>query len=121
MFVRYFFLNGSLKIKDIPWTPYCPRTDFADKVKFQEENAMQYGPIIICSICIKLLENTPGGYIEILNLPKKMLRGINQTNINGKTGQWYLYIGDNANSSMVLRDLFEAGQYYFSFIYLTTE
>lgn len=115
-------LNGSLKIKDVPWTPYCPRTDFADKVKFQEENAMQYGSLMICSIRIELLENTPGGYVQIVNLPKKMFRGINQTNMNGKTGQWYLYIGDNTNSSsMVLRDLFEAGIYYFSFTYLTTE
>lgn len=115
-------INGSLKIKDVPWTPYCPRTDFADKVKFQEENAMQYGSLMICSIRIELLENTPGGYVQIVNLPKKMFRGINQTNMNGKTGQWYLYIGDNTNSSsMVLRDLFESGNYYFSFIYLTAE
>lgn len=115
-------LNGSLKIKDVPWTPYCPRTDFADKVKFEEENAMQYGSLMICSIRIELLENTPGGYVQIVNLPKKMFRGINQTNMNGKTGQWYLYIGDNTNSSsMVLRDLFESGNYYFSFIYLTAE
>lgn len=115
-------INGSLKIKDVPWTPYCPRTDFADKVKFGEENAMQYGSLMICSIRIELLENTPGGYVQIVNLPKKMFRGINQTNMNGKTGQWYLYIGDNTNSSsMVLRDLFESGNYYFSFIYLTAE
>lgn len=115
-------LNGSLKIKDVPWTPYCPRTDFSDKVKFEEENAMQYGSLMICSIRIELLENTPGGYVQIVNLPKKMFRGINQTNMNGKTGQWYLYIGDNTNSSsMVLRDLFESGNYYFSFIYLTAE
>lgn len=115
-------INGSLKIKDVPWTPYCPRTDFADKVKFGEENAMQYGSLMICSIHIELLENTPGGYVQIVNLPKKMFRGINQTNMNGKTGQWYLYIGDNTNSSsMVLRDLFESGNYYFSFIYLTAE
>nr|DAU30094.1 MAG TPA: hypothetical protein [Caudoviricetes sp.] len=115
-------INGSLKIKDVPWTPYCPRTDFADKVKFEEENAMQYGSLMICSIRIELLENTPGGYVQIVNLPKKMFRGINQTNMNGKTGQWYLYIGDNTNSSsMVLRDLFESGNYYFSFIYLTAE
>ena len=116
------YINGSLKIKDVPWTPYCPRTDFADKVKFEEENAMQYGSLMICSIRIELLENTPGGYVQIVNLPKKMFRGINQTNMNGKTGQWYLYIGDNTNSSsMVLRDLFESGNYYFSFIYLTAE
>ena len=51
-----------------------------------------------------------------------MFRGINQTNMDGKAGLWYLYIGDNTNSStMVLRDPFEAGAYYFNFIYLTTE
>ena len=77
---------------------------------------------MICSIRIDLLENTPCEYVQIVNLPKKMFRGINQTNMNGKTGQWYLYIGDNTNSSsIVLRDQFEAGNYYFSFIYLTTE
>lgn len=111
-------LNGSLKIKNIQWTPYCPRTDFADKVKFQEENAMQYGSLVICSIRIELLENTPGGYVQIVNLPKKMFRGINQTNMNGKTGQWYL---DAVNECVILRSVFEAGNYYFSFIYLTTE
>ena len=77
---------------------------------------MQYGSLMICSIRIELLENTPGGYVQIVNLPKKVFRGINQTNMNGKTGQWYLN-----SSSMVLRDLFESGIYYFSFIYLTAE
>ena len=66
-----YLLNGSLKIKNVQWTPYCPRTDFADKVLFKEENAMQYGSLVICSIRIDLLENTPGEYIEIVNLPKK--------------------------------------------------
>lgn len=64
-------LNGSLKIKNVQWTPYCPRTNFADKVLFQEENAMQYGSLVICSIRIELLENTPGEYVYIVNLPKK--------------------------------------------------
>ena len=111
-------LNGSLKIKDIPWTPYCPRTNFADKVKFKEENAMQYGSLMICSIRIELLENTPGEYVYIVNLPQKMFRGINQTNMDGKTGLWYL---DAVNECVVLRSIFEAGIYYFSFMYLTTE
>ena len=111
-------LNGSLKIKDVPWTPYCPRTNFADKVKFQEENAMQYGSLIICSIRIELLENTPGEYVYIVNLPKKAFRGINQTNINGKAGLWYL---DAVNECVVLRSVFEAGIYYFSFVYLAAE
>lgn len=111
-------INGSLKIKDVPWTPYCPRTNFADKVLFQEENAMQYGSLVICSIRIELLENTPGEYIYIVNLPKKAFRGINQTNINGKAGLWYL---DAVNECVVLRSVFEAGIYYFSFIYLTAE
>lgn len=111
-------LNGSLKIKNVQWTPYCPRTNFADKVLFQEENAMQYGSLVICSIRIELLENTPGEYVYIVNLPKKAFRGINQTNINGKAGLWYL---DAVNECVVLRSVFEAGIYYFSFTYLTTE
>ena len=111
-------LNGSLKIKNVQWTPYCPRTDFADKVSFKEENAMQYGSLVICSIRIDLLENTPGEYIEIVNLPTKAFRSINQTNIDGKTGQWYL---DGHNTCISLRSVFEAGTYYFSFIYLTAE
>lgn len=111
-------LNGSLKIKNVQWTPYCPRTNFADKVLFQEENAMQYGSLIICSIRIELLENTPGEYVYIVNLPKKAFRGINQTNMDGKTGLWYL---DAVNECVVLRSVFEAGIYYFSFTYLTTE
>lgn len=110
--------NGSLKIKNVPWTPYCPRTNFADKVKFQEENAMQYGSLMICSIRIELLENTPGEYVYIVNLPKKMFRGINQTNMDGKTGLWYL---DAVNECVVLRSIFEAGIYYFSFMYLIAE
>lgn len=111
-------LNGSLKIKNVQWTPYCPRTNFADKVLFKEENAMQYGSLIICSIRIELLENTPGEYVYIVNLPKKAFRGINQTNMDGKTGLWYL---DAVNECVVLRSVFEAGIYYFSFTYLTTE
>lgn len=111
-------LNGSLKIKNVQWTPYCPRTNFADKVLLKEENAMQYGSLIICSIRIELLENTPGEYVYIVNLPKKAFRGINQTNIDGKTGLWYL---DAVNECVVLRSVFEAGIYYFSFTYLTTE
>ena len=85
---------------------------------FSEENAMQYGSLVICSIRIDLLENTPGGYIPIVNLPKKAFRGINQTNINGKEGQWYLYAVDEC---VVLRSVFEAGTYYFSFTYLAAE
>lgn len=111
-------LNGSLKIKNVQWTPYCPRTNFADKVLFQEENAMQYGSLVICSIRIELLENTPGEYVYIVNLPKKAFRGINQTNINGKAGLWYL---DAVNECVVLRSVFEAGIYYFSFTYLAAE
>lgn len=111
-------LNGSLKIKNVQWTPYCPRTNFADKVLFQEENAMQYGSLIICSIRIELLENTPGEYVYIVNLPKKAFRGINQTNMDGKTGLWYL---DAVNECVVLRSVFEAGIYYFSFTYLAAE
>lgn len=111
-------LNGSLKIKNVQWTPYCPRTNFADKVLFQEENAMQYGSLVICSIRIELLENTPGEYVYIVNLPKKAFRGINQTNMNGKTGLWYL---DAVNECVVLRSVFEAGIYYFSFTYLAAE
>ena len=79
---------------------------------------MQYGSLVICSIRIDLLENTPGEYIEIVNLPTKAFRGINQTNIDGKTGQWYL---DGHNTCISLRSVFEAGTYYFSFIYLTAE
>lgn len=111
-------LNGSLKIKNVQWTPYCPRTNFADKVLFKEENAMQYGSLVICSIRIDLLENTPGEYVYIVNLPKKAFRGINQTNINGKAGLWYL---DAVNECVVLRSVFEAGIYYFSFTYLAAE
>lgn len=111
-------INGSLKIKNVQWTPYCPRTNFADKVLFQEENAMQYGSLVICSIRIELLENTPGEYIYIVNLPKKAFRGINQTNMDGKTGLWYL---DAVNECVVLRSVFEAGIYYFSFTYLAAE
>jgi hypothetical protein len=111
-------LNGSLKIKNVQWTPYCPRTNFADKVLFQEENAMQYGSLVICSIRIELLENTPGEYVYIVNLPKKAFRGINQTNMDGKTGLWYL---DAVNECVVLRSVFEAGIYYFSFTYLAAE
>lgn len=85
---------------------------------FREENAMQYGSLVICSIRIYLLENTPGEYIYIVNLPKKAFRGINQTNMDGKAGLWYL---DAGNECVVLRSVFEAGTYYFSFIYLTTE
>ena len=109
-------LNGSLKIKNVQWTPYCPLTDFADKVLFKEANAMQYGSLVICSIRIDLLENTPREYINIVNLPKKAFRGINQTNMDGKAGLWYLDA-----ERVVLRSVFEAGTYYFSFIYLTTE
>lgn len=111
-------LNGSLKIKNVQWTPYCPRTDFADKVSLSEANAIQYGSLVICSIRIDLLENTPGEYINIVNLPTKAFRGINQTNINGKEGKWYL---DAANGCVTLRSRFEAGIYYFSFTYLAAE
>lgn len=79
---------------------------------------MQYGSLIICSIRIELLENTPGEYVYIVNLPTKMFRGINQTNMNGKAGMWYL---DSANECLVLRSVFEAGIYYFSFMYLIAE
>ena len=61
------YLNGSLKIKNVQWTPYCPRTEFADKVFFREANVMQYGSLVICSIRIDLLENTPDEYIYIVN------------------------------------------------------
>lgn len=118
MFVRYIFLNGSLKIKIVQWTPYCPRTDFADKVKLSEAMALRYGSLVICAIRIELLENTPGEYVYIVNLPKKAFRGINQTNINGKAGLWYL---DAVNECVVLRSVFEAGIYYFSFTYLAAE
>lgn len=111
-------INGSLKIKNVQWTPYCPRTNFADKVLLKEENAMQYGSLVICSIRIELLENTPGEYVYIVNLPKKAFRGISQTNINGKAGLWYL---DAVNECVVLRSVFEAGIYYFSFTYLAAE
>ena len=116
IFVQYNFLNSSLNVKNVQWTPYCPRTNFADKVLFNEENVMQYGSLVICSIRIDLLENTPGEYIDIVNLPTKAFRRINQTNIDGKTGKWYL---DNNKTCITLRSAFEAGIYYFSFIYLT--
>lgn len=111
-------LNDSLKIKNVQWTPYCPRTEFADKVEFREAMALRYGSLVICSIRIDLLENTQGEYTEIVNLPTKAFRGINQTNIDGKTGQWYL---DAGNECVVLRSVFEAGTYYFSFMYLAAE
>lgn len=118
MMVFSYYLDCRLKIKNVQWTPYCPRTNFADKVSFQEANAMQYGSLVICSIRIELLENTPGEYVYIVNLPKKMFRGINQTNMNEKTGLWYL---DAVNECVVLRSVFEAGIYYFSFTYLAAE
>ena len=79
---------------------------------------MQYGSLVFCSIRIDLLENTPGEYIDIVNLPKKSFRGINLTNIDGKTGKWFL---DNNKTCITLRSVFEAGTYYFSLIYLTAE
>ena len=118
MMVFSYYLDCRLKIKNVQWTPYCPRTNFADKVSFQEANAMQYGSLVIGSIRIELLENTPGEYVYIVNLPKTMFRGINQTNMNEKTGLWYL---DAVNECVVLRSVFEAGIYYFSFTYLAAE
>ena len=79
---------------------------------------MQYGSLVICSIRIELLENTPWEYIDIVNLPTKAFCGINLTNIDGKTGKWYL---DAGKDCIILRSVFEAGTYYFNFIYLAAE
>lgn len=111
-------LNGSLKIKIVQWTPYCPRTDFADKVKFSEAMALRYGSLVICAIRIDLSENTPGEYTQIVNLPIKALYGINLTNMDGKTGAWYI---DKANNCIQLRSMFEAGMYWLNFTYLAAE
>lgn len=111
-------LNGSLKIKIVQWTPYCPRTDFADKVKFSEAMALRYGSLVICAIRIDLSENTPGEYISIVNLPTKLFTGINQTNMDGKEGKWYL---DKNTASVFLRSVFEAGTYWLNFMYLEAE
>lgn len=111
-------LNGSLKIKIVQWTPYCPRTDFADKVKFSEAMALRYGSLVICAIRIDLSENTPGEYVSIVNLPTKLFTGINQTNMDGKEGKWYL---DKNTASVFLRSVFEAGTYWLNFMYLEAE
>lgn len=111
-------INGSLKIKIVQWTPYCPRTDFADKVKFSEAMALRYGSLVICTIRIDLSENTPGEYTQIVNLPIKALYGINLTNMDGKTGAWYI---DKANNCIQLRSMFEAGTYWLNFTYLAAE
>lgn len=111
-------LNGSLKIKIVQWTPYCPRTDFADKVKLSEAMALRYGSLVICAIRIDLSENTPGEYISIVNLPTKLFTGINQTNMDGKEGKWYL---DKNTASVFLRSVFEAGTYWLNFMYLEAE
>lgn len=111
-------LNGSLKIKIVQWTPYCPRTDFADKVKFSEAMALRYGSLVICAIRIDLSENTPGEYFSIVNLPTKLFTGINQTNMDGKEGKWYL---DKNTASVFLRSVFEAGTYWLNFMYLEAE
>lgn len=111
-------LNGSLKIKIVQWTPYCPRTDFADKVKLSEAMALRYGSLVICAIRIDLSENTPGGYVSIVNLPTKLFTGINQTNMDGKEGKWYL---DKNTASVFLRSVFEAGTYWLNFMYLEAE
>lgn len=111
-------LNGSLKIKIVQWTPYCPRTDFADKVKLSEAMALRYGSLVICAIRIDLSENTPGEYVPIVNLPTKLFTGINQTNMNGKEGKWYL---DKNTASVFLRSVFEAGTYWLNFMYLEAE
>ena len=118
MFGRYIFLNGSLKIKIVQWTPYCPRTDFADKVKLSEAMALRYGSLVICAIRIDLSENTPGEYVSIVNLPTKLFTGINQTNMDGKEGKWYL---DKNTASVFLRSVFEAGTYWLNFMYLEAE
>ena len=119
IFVRYIFLNGSLKIKIVQWTPYCPRTDFADKVKLSEAMALRYGSLVICAIRIDLSENTPGEYVSIVNLPTtKLFTGINQTNMDGKEGKWYL---DKNTASVFLRSVFEAGTYWLNFMYLEAE
>lgn len=111
-------LNGSLKIKIVQWTPYCPRTDFADKVKLSEAMALRYGSLVICAIRIDLSENTPGEYVSIVNLPTKLFTGINQTNMDGKEGKWYL---DKNTASVFLRSVFEAGTYWLNFMYLEAE
>jgi hypothetical protein len=111
-------LNGSLKIKIVQWTPYCPRTDFADKVKLSEAMALRYGSLVICAIRIDLSENTPGKYVSIVNLPTKLFTGINQTNMDGKEGKWYL---DKNTASVFLRSVFEAGTYWLNFMYLEAE
>lgn len=111
-------LNGSLKIKIVQWTPYCPRTDFADKVKLSEAMALRYGSLVICAIRIDLSENTPGEYTQIVNLPIKALYGINLTNMDGKTGAWYI---DKANNCIQLRSMFEASTYWLNFTYLAAE
>ena len=79
---------------------------------------MQYGSLVICSIRIDLLEYTPGEYIDIVNLPTKAFRGINQTNMNGIGGKWFL---DSNKTCVTLRSVFQGGTYYFSFIYLAAE
>lgn len=111
-------INGSLKIKIVQWTPYCPRTDFADKVKLSEAMALRYGSLVICAIRIDLSENTPGEYVSIVNLPTKLFIGINQTNMDGKEGKWYL---DKNTASVFLRSVFEAGTYWINFMYLEAE
>lgn len=111
-------INGSLKIKIVQWTPYCPRTDFADKVKLSEAMALRYGSLVICAIRIDLSENTPGEYVSIVNLPTKLFTGINQTNMDGKEGKWYL---DKNTASVFLRSVFEAGTYWLNFMYLEAE
>lgn len=111
-------INGSLKIKIVQWTPYCPRTDFADKVKLSEAMALRYGSLVICAIRIDLSENTPSEYVSIVNLPTKLFTGINQTNMDGKEGKWYL---DKNTASVFLRSVFEAGTYWLNFMYLEAE
>lgn len=80
--------------------------------------ALRYGSLVICAIRIDLSENTPGEYVSIVNLPTKLFTGINQTNMDGKEGKWYL---DKNTASVFLRSVFEAGMYWLNFMYLEAE
>lgn len=113
-----FLLNNDSNPQIIIWTPVCPRSDFADKVTFYEPHAIKYGKLVIGSIRIDLSDRSYE-YTAIVNLPLKMIHGLNMTNMNGKNGKWYLGHNSDKADALVLRSEFDAGMYYFNFVYLS--
>ena len=110
-------LNSNLKPVQIPWTPFCPIDDVADYVTFNETLAYRVGNIVIVTFRLDLSEAV-GGYIDIINLPIKPYVGLNYTDMPYK---YFIYVKNDNEGFLSLRDFFPAGSYYFNVIYMVND